>query len=104
MRVKTRVKAGALSTNHNQTRGRGRAQVVAGTHLRAQRRPLKVETQTRRAASISGHALPPRLTTGDTMEIVRTLSRSPLWLCLVALLFASVGAHAVPPTSLGVVA
>jgi YVTN family beta-propeller protein len=103
MQVKMQLKAGAITTNHSQTLARDRARATAGTRLQEQYRPLKVKTQTRRAAGVVGHALQQSLTRGSAMGTVHTISHLHFWLFLVALLFAGGGAHAVSPTSLGVV-
>jgi hypothetical protein len=45
MQVKTKVKAGGMPMNHNQTLVCDRNRATAATRPRAQRQPLKVKTQ-----------------------------------------------------------
>ena len=55
MQVKTKVKAGALTTNHNQTLVRDRKRATADTRHRAQRQPLKVKTHVKAGALTANH-------------------------------------------------
>ena len=56
MQVKTKVKAGALTTNHNQTLVRDRAQATAGTRPQAAGQGIKVKTKLK--AGLMGMAWP----------------------------------------------
>jgi hypothetical protein len=55
MQVKTQVKAGKLTTNHNQTLVRDRSQGTASPRPQALRQPLKVKTQVKAGAITHNH-------------------------------------------------
>jgi len=55
MQVKTKVKAGALTANHNQTLVRDRNRATADTRPRTQRQPLKVKTKVKAGALTANH-------------------------------------------------
>jgi hypothetical protein len=55
MQVKTKVKAGMLSSNHNQTLVRDRNRATADTRPQAQRQPLKVKTHVKAGALTTNH-------------------------------------------------
>jgi hypothetical protein len=55
MQVKTKVKAGALTTNHNQTLVSDWNRATADTRPRTQRQPLKVKTHVKAGALTTNH-------------------------------------------------
>jgi hypothetical protein len=55
MQVKTKVKAGALSANHNQTLVRDGAQAMAGTRPQAAGQGIKVKTRVKAGAMTTNH-------------------------------------------------
>jgi hypothetical protein len=55
MQVKTKVKVGLSSYNHNQTLVRDRNLATVDTRPRPQRQPLKVKTQVKAGALTTNH-------------------------------------------------
>jgi hypothetical protein len=55
MQVKTKVKAGMLTSNHNQTLVRDRNRATAETRPRARHQPLKVKTQLKAGVLTANH-------------------------------------------------
>ena len=55
MQVKTKVKAGVLTSNHNQTLVRDRNRAMVDTRPRAQCQPLKVKTKVKAGILTSNH-------------------------------------------------
>jgi hypothetical protein len=55
MKVKTQVKAGALTSNHNQTLVRDRMRASAGARPQGKRQALKVKTQVKAGALAQNH-------------------------------------------------
>ena len=55
MQVKTKVKAGGIQLNHNQTLVRDRNQATADTRPRTQRQPLKVKTHVKAGGVTLNH-------------------------------------------------
>ena len=55
MQVKTKVKAGGMPLNHNQTLVRDRNRATADTRPRARRQPLKVKTQLKAGVLTANH-------------------------------------------------
>ena len=55
MQAKTKVKAGALTSNHNQTLMHDQPLGTASTRPQAPRQPLKVKTQVKAGAFTTNH-------------------------------------------------
>lgn len=55
MQVKTKVKAGGIHFNHNQTLVRDRNRATADTRPRTQRQPLKVKTKVKAGVLTANH-------------------------------------------------
>ena len=55
MQVKTKVKAGGIWLNHNQTLVRDRNRATADTRPRTQRQPLKVKTHVKAGGITFNH-------------------------------------------------